>query len=64
MLHTRLWVGTLLALAAVGVLFADALCAQSYPFLFLCVTAVGVAAARELVALLPEDTRPRTAVTS
>jgi phosphatidate cytidylyltransferase len=63
MLHTRLWVGTLLALAAVGVLFADALCAPNYPFLFLCVAAVGVAAAYELIALLPEDTRPRTAVT-
>jgi phosphatidate cytidylyltransferase len=63
MLHTRLWVGTLLALAAVGVLFADAVCAPNYPFLFLCVAAVGMAAANELIALLPEETRPRTDVT-
>lgn len=59
MLHTRLWVGTLLALAAGGVLVADAAFAPHFPCLFLCVLTAGALATRELIALLPADTRPR-----
>jgi phosphatidate cytidylyltransferase len=64
MLRTRLWVGSLLALAAGGALVGDAAFAPTYPFLFVSIMAVGVLATRELILLLPGDTRPRGDVTT
>src|SRR4051794_5966074 len=58
MLRTRLWMGTLLALLALGVLFLDNRLAPWYPFLFLLVTALGLVAAHELRAMLEPRLRP------
>jgi phosphatidate cytidylyltransferase len=58
MLRTRLLVGSLLALAAAGVLFADASLAPWFPCLFACLMVAGVLATRELVRLLPPIFRP------
>jgi len=63
MLRTRLWAGTLLALAAGAVLVADAEVSHDYPFLFVSVIGLGVLSTRELLPLLPGDSRPRPGVT-
>lgn len=64
MIGTRVLVGSLLGLAAVGVLVGDGYLAPWYPCLFLCLMAAGVMASREMVHLLPESYRPsRTFVT-
>ena len=65
MIGTRVLVGSLLALAAVGVLIGDGYLSPWFPCLFVCLMAAGVLAARELVRLFPESYRPsRTLVTT
>jgi phosphatidate cytidylyltransferase len=61
MLRTRLWVGTLLAAATACVLVGDGGLGPYYPFLFVCVTGLGVLATRELLLLLHWGGRPRLA---
>ena len=62
MIRTRLWVGTLLALGAAGVLVGDTLLAQRgfpfFPFLLAFLLLAGVLGSRELVRLFPAATRP------
>lgn len=58
MIGTRILVGSLLALAAVGVLIGDGYLAPWFPCLFVCFMAAGVLAARELVRIFPEPYRP------
>lgn len=62
MIRTRLWVGTLLALGAAGVLFGDSYLAQRgfawFPFLLVFLLYAGAAGARELVRLFPAAHRP------
>jgi phosphatidate cytidylyltransferase len=66
MLHTRLWVGSLLALGAGGILLLDGEsdARVPYPFLLACLLALGFAATRELLSLLPAADRPRQSVTT
>lgn len=63
MLRTRLWVGTLLALAAGGVLVGDAFFAPTYPVLLACVLALGWLSGRELLSLFSLEFRPGRAPT-
>jgi len=58
MIHTRVLVGSILAIAAAGVLFADGYLAPWFPCLFCCLMAAGVLASRELVGLFPGAYRP------
>ena len=58
MIRTRVLVGSLLALAAGGVLVADRWFAPWLPFLFACLLLVGGVATRELVRLFPPAIRP------
>lgn len=59
MIRTRVIFGTLLALAAGGVLVGDDHLAPGwFPCLFACLMALGVLAGRELVRLFPEPVRP------
>jgi phosphatidate cytidylyltransferase len=58
MIRTRILVGSLLALAAVCVLVVDGYLKPWFPCLFLCLTALGVLAGRELVRLFPPSYRP------
>ena len=62
MLRTRLWVGSLLALAAGGLLVGDQYLAPWFPCLFACLMFLGVVATRELVRLLPAAFRPSEAL--
>jgi phosphatidate cytidylyltransferase len=66
MLRTRLWVGSLLALGAAGVLVGDTLLARDgfayFPCLFALLLLAGVLGARELVRLFPAQTRPSEAL--
>ena len=65
MIGTRLLVGSLLGLAAVGLVVGDGYLAPWYPGLLILLMAAGVMAARELVNLFPESYRPsRTVVTT
>jgi phosphatidate cytidylyltransferase len=65
MIGTRVLVGSLLGLAAVGILIGDGELAPWYPCLFLCLMVAGGMAVRELVNLFPESYRPsRTLVTT
>jgi phosphatidate cytidylyltransferase len=52
MLQTRLWVGTLLVLLTTGMLILDQWLAPWFPFLFVFVLVISLAACQELVALL------------
>ena len=58
MIRTRVLVGSLLALAAAGVLVADRWLAPWFPCLFGCLVLVAVLATRELVRLFPPEFRP------
>lgn len=64
MIRTRLWVGTLLALGAAGVLLGDTWLVRAdyarfpYPFLFAFLLLAGFLGSRELVRLFPATTRP------
>ena len=59
MIRTRLLVGSILALAVLGVLIGDGYLAPGwFPFLFASLMAMGVLAGRELLRLLPPAQRP------
>src|SRR5262245_39614120 len=58
MIGTRVLVGSLLGLSAVGVLIIDGYLAPWYPCILVCLMAAGVMASRELVNLFPESYRP------
>lgn len=58
MIRTRLLVGSILAIAAAGVLVGDGYLAPWYPCLFSCLMVAGVLAGRELVHLIPFSYRP------
>ena len=58
MIGTRILVGSLLAIATVGVLVVDGYLAPWFPCIFLCLMAAGVLASRELVTLFPEAMPP------
>lgn len=66
MIRTRLWVGSLLALGAAGVLFGDSWLARGgcawFPFLFGFLVLAGVLGSRELVRLFPAAQRPSEAL--
>lgn len=64
MLKHRLIAGSLLAVAMGAVLYADAFLAPYFPCLLACAVLVGVLATRELVALLPPETRPHLTPTT
>jgi phosphatidate cytidylyltransferase len=59
MLQTRLWMGTVLVLLALGVLVIDQWLAPWYPFLFALVLGLALVACFELLALLGPERRPR-----
>jgi phosphatidate cytidylyltransferase len=59
MLKTRLWMGSLLIVLTVGMLLVDAHCAPWYPFLFVFVLGLALAACRECVLLLGADRVPQ-----
>src|SRR5690349_10143201 len=58
MLRTRLWMGSALILLVVAVLLVDQQLAPWYPFLFLLVLVLGVAACVVLLLLLGPERRP------
>jgi phosphatidate cytidylyltransferase len=58
MIQTRVLVGSILAIAAAGVLFADWYLYPWFPCLFFCLMIAGVLASRELVRLFPGAYRP------
>jgi len=59
MIRTRVIVGTILALAAGGILIGDNYLAPAWlPCLFVCLMALGILAGRELVRLIPAPIRP------
>ena len=63
MIRTRLLVGSVLALAAGGILIGDDHIAPGwFPCLFVCLMALGVIASRELLNLLPGSFRPSQAL--
>ena len=62
MLSTRLLMGSVLVVLAVGMLVADRHLAPWYPFLFVFVIGLSLAACRELVALIGANRRPQIAV--
>ena len=59
MLTTRLWMGSLLIVLTVGMLVADQHCPPWYPFLFVFVVGVALAACRECVQLFGPDRAPQ-----
>jgi phosphatidate cytidylyltransferase len=64
MIRTRVIVGSILALATIGILIGDDYLAPGwFPCLFACLMALGILAGRELVHLFPEATRPSEALT-
>jgi phosphatidate cytidylyltransferase len=58
MLRTRLWMGALLVALAAGVLVLDQWLGPWYPFLFLVLFALALAATHELLQLLAAEQRP------
>src|SRR6516225_6188028 len=64
MIRTRVIVGSILALATIGILIGDDYLAPGwFPCLFICLMALGILAGRELVRLFPEATRPSETLT-
>jgi phosphatidate cytidylyltransferase len=64
MIRTRVIVGSILALATIGILIGDDYLAPGwFPCLFICLMALGILAGRELVQLFPEATRPNATLT-
>lgn len=63
MIRTRVVVGSLLAVAALGLLIADQWLAPWFPALFACLVLLGVLATRELVRLFPRVFRPSEPLT-
>ena len=59
MLQTRLWMGTVLVLLTAGMLVLDQWLAPWFPFLFVFVLGLSLAACQELVALLGNARRPQ-----
>ncbi len=62
MLQTRIWVGAFLVLLAIGMLVLDQRLAPWFPFLFVFVVGLSLAAARELVHLLGPVRQPQQPV--
>src|SRR5438270_1096002 len=62
MLRTRLWAGAVLIALAAGVLVLDERLAPWYPFLFVLVVLVALAACYELLQLLAAHARPPAAL--
>ncbi len=62
MLRTRIWVGTLLAAAAAGVLFGDAFFAPRYPILLAAILFLGWFGTQEFWRMLPATDRPAAPV--
>src|SRR5947209_18436376 len=58
MLRTRLWMGGLLAVVALGVLVVDRWLYPWFPFLLLSMVGMAWAAVAEFLTLLPPDRRP------
>lgn len=58
MINTRILVGSILAIAAAGVLFGDWYLSPWFPCLFVCLMVAGVLTSRELVRLFPGAYRP------
>jgi phosphatidate cytidylyltransferase len=58
MLRTRLWMGAVLVALVVGMLVIDRHLGPYYPFLFVFVLGLALAACFELLLLLPADRRP------
>jgi phosphatidate cytidylyltransferase len=58
MIQTRICIGTLLAVAAAGILIADQWLAPWFPCLLICLALMGLVATRELVGLFPAEYRP------
>jgi phosphatidate cytidylyltransferase len=59
MLQTRLWMGTILVLLTAGMLVVDQRLTPWFPFLFVFVLGLSLAACRELVGLLGNERRPQ-----
>jgi phosphatidate cytidylyltransferase len=62
MLTTRLWMGLILVVLAVGMLVADEHLAPYYPFLFVFVVGLALAACRECIQLLGPERSPQVHV--
>ena len=62
MISTRVLVGTILALAAAGVLFGDWKLFPWFPCFFTCLMIAGVLTSRELIRLFPGAYRPAEAI--
>jgi phosphatidate cytidylyltransferase len=60
MLRTRLWMGTVLVVLAAGMLLIDQRLAPWFPFLFVMLLGLSVAACHELVHLIEPARRPQT----
>jgi phosphatidate cytidylyltransferase len=58
MIQTRILVGSVLALAAIGILVGDGFLSPWFPCLFFCLMAAGLLAGHELVSLFPTQLRP------
>jgi phosphatidate cytidylyltransferase len=62
MLTTRLWMGLILVVLTVGMLVADEHLAPYYPFLFVFVVGLALAACREIIQLLGPERPPQVPV--
>jgi phosphatidate cytidylyltransferase len=58
MLRTRLWMGAVLIVLVLAVLFVDGQFEPAYPFWFVLIAGLSVAATYELLNLLPREVRP------
>jgi phosphatidate cytidylyltransferase len=62
MLTTRLWIGSILIVLTVGMLVGDLYLAPWYPFLFVFIVGLSLAACLELVQLLGPNRRPQVSL--